>query len=78
MFKLFEIMAINSVAESIDKMGAEMKAFRENIKKEIREDERKEEVRRAKASFSSKEDGFRANFEPWTEDDRFAMFRNED
>ena len=78
MFRFFEMMTLNSIAESIDGMRAEMKAYRENLKKEIREDERKEEVRRTKASFSSKEDGFRANFEPWTEDDRFAMFRNED
>lgn len=73
MFRLFEIMGLNSIAMAI--MTPEIaKAEKEAKAKE----KAVEEVRRTKASFSSKEDGFRANFEPWTEDDRFAMFRNED
>ena len=73
MFGLFEIMGLNSIAMAI--MAPEIaKAEKEAKAKE----KVVEEVRKAKASFSLKEDGFRANFEPWTEDDRFAMFRNED
>ena len=73
MFRLMEIMGLNSIAMAIAAPGI-AKAEKEAKTKE----KAVEEVRRAKASLSLKEGGFRANFEPWTEDDRFAMFRNED
>lgn len=70
MFRLFEMIMLSE--------GAKAVAASFEARKAMAKEKAIEEVRRAKASFSSKDSGFRANFEPWTEDDRFAMFRNED
>lgn len=70
MFRLFEMIMLSEGAKAV------VAPFEK--RKVMAKEKAIEEVRRTKASRCSNEEGFRANFDEWTEDDRFAMFRNED